>query len=42
MKNRTEENRRNLDMIAPTWTLLGLVLTACGGGGGGGSRVRDY
>ena len=41
MKKRTEENRRNLDMIAPTWTLLGLALTACGGGGGG-SRVRDY
>ena len=37
MKNRTEENRRNLEMIAPTWTLLGLALTACGGGGGGGS-----
>ena len=36
MKNRTEENRKNLDMIAPTWTLLGLALTACGGGGGGG------
>ena len=35
MKNRTEENRRNLEMIAPTWTLLGLALTACGGGGGG-------
>ena len=37
MKNKTEENRRNLEMIAPTWTLLGLALTACGGGGGGGS-----
>ena len=37
MKNRTEENRRNLEMIAPTWTMLGLALTACGGGGGGGS-----
>ena len=31
MKNRTEENRRNLEMIAPTWTLLGLALAACGG-----------
>ena len=37
MKNRTEENRRNLEMIAPTWTMLGLALAACGGGGGGGS-----
>ena len=36
MKNRTEENRRNLEMIAPTWTMLGLALAACGGGGGGG------
>ena len=36
MKNRTEEIRRNLEMIAPTWTLLGLALAACGGGGGGG------
>ena len=34
MKNRTEENRRNLEMIAPTWTMLGLALAACGGGGG--------
>ena len=40
MKNRTEENRRNLDMIAPTWTMLGLALTACGGGGGGGVSGR--
>ena len=29
MKKRTEENRRNLAMIAPTWTLTGLALTAC-------------
>ena len=36
MKNRTEEIRRNLEMIAPTWTMLGLALAACGGGGGGG------
>ena len=42
MKNRTEENRRNLEMIAPTWTLLGLALTACGGGGGGGSSSSGF
>ena len=40
MKNRTEEIRRNLEMIAPTWTMLGLALTACGGGGGGGVSGR--
>ena len=40
MKKRTEENRRNLDMIAPTWTLLGLALAACGGGGSGSSGAR--
>ncbi len=39
MKNRTEENRRNLEMIAPTWTMLGLALAACGGGGGGGGGI---
>ena len=30
MKNRTEENRRNLEMIALTWTISGVALAACG------------
>ena len=51
MKNKTEENRRNLEMIALTWTISGVVLAACGtfedflglddsGGGGNALHVQ--
>ena len=51
MKNKTEENRRNLEMIALTWTISGVALAACGtfedflglddsGGGGNALHVQ--
>ena len=49
MKNKTEENRRNLEMIALTWTISGVVLAACGNleeflglddSGGGGNALH--